>query len=54
MPSETFAMNVFDEEAILDDDVDRVICLALLAESALTLDEARAYLAWREKGVKAS
>jgi len=45
----TYPMNVFDEEAAIEDDTDRLIRAALLAEAGLTLEEARAYESLREK-----
>lgn len=40
----TFPMAVFDEDAELDQDVDHLIRIALLAEIGLSLEETRAWL----------
>lgn len=39
----TYPMNVFDQEAILEDDTDLLIRMAFLAEAGLSLEEIRAY-----------
>lgn len=45
MPHEadTYPMNVFDEEAVLEDSLYRLFRLFSLAEAGLTLEELRAY-----------
>ena len=40
---ETYPMVVFDEEAEVEDDVDKLLRLVLLVEIGFTLDEARAW-----------